>query len=304
MRQEILQPPHATIEATDLDAVAERQRRGRLAGIALGTIHLVALAALSPFFFSWSAVAVSLVLVYVTGGIGICLGYHRLLTHRSLRVPQLLEHIIVTCGALALQGGPITWVATHRTHHLYSDTERDPHNARRGFFWSHVGWLFRYNPARLTRAQEWRSARDIASDPYYRFLEWASPLLQVALAGVLFAFGGLSWVVWGVFARLVLTYHVTWLVNSAAHLTGYRRYATADLSTNCWWVALLASGEGWHNNHHTFPFSARHGLRWYEFDATWVAIQLLAVARLAKDVRTPSPAMLSRFASQRDAAKG
>ncbi|HTV74078.1 MAG TPA: fatty acid desaturase [Candidatus Acidoferrales bacterium] len=302
MRQEISAPLHATVAAIDPDAT-ERRRRGRLAGIALGTIHLAALAAFVPRFFSWPAVAVCWVLVYVTGGIGICLGYHRLLTHRSLRVPKLLERAIVTCGALALQGGPITWIATHRAHHLYSDTDRDPHNARRGFFWSHVGWLFCYNPARLTRAQELRAARDIASDPYYRFLESYAILVQLALAAVLFACGGISWVIWGIFVRLVVTYHVTWLVNSSSHMTGYRRYRTDDLSTNCWWVALLASGEGWHNNHHAFPFSARHGLRWYEFDATWVAIRVLALAGLATNVRTPSAAMLHRFAAQREIRK-
>jgi fatty-acid desaturase len=282
-------------DTTDVYA-AQRRRRARIAGTALGTIHLMALAAFFPRFFSWPAVAVGFVLFYLTGGIGICLGYHRLLTHRSLRVPRLLEYAIITCGALALQGGPISWVATHRAHHLYSDTARDPHDARRGFFWSHMGWLFLYNSARLTRDQEWHAARDIAADPYYRFLERAALPIQIALAAILFALGGLSWVVWGIFARLVVTYHVTWLVNSAAHMSGYRRFATDDLSTNCWWVALLASGEGWHNNHHAFPFSARHGLRWYEFDVTWLVIRLLSLAGLATNVRTPSPAMLQRFA--------
>jgi fatty-acid desaturase len=272
------------------------KKRDPATGIGLALIHLGACAALLPAFFSWSAVAVAAALYYLTGAIGICLGYHRLLTHRSLRLPLALEHLVTTIGVLALQGGPIAWVATHRAHHAFSDTERDPHNSKRGFLWSHVEWLYRSNPARLSQADERRFAPDVFGDRYYRFLEATAPFWQVVLAIALWLLGGWSWVVWGIFVRLVATYHVTWLVNSAAHLDGYRTFRAPgdDQSTNSWWVALLAWGEGWHNNHHAFPFSARHGLRRRELDATWWTIRLLAALRIARDVRLPSPTSLDR----------
>ncbi len=265
-------------------------------GAALVIIHLGACAAVLPAFFSWSGVVVALVLYYLTGGLGICLGYHRLLTHRSMRLAQPLEYLCTIFGVLAMQGGPINWVATHRAHHAFSDTERDPHNSERGFWWCHIAWLYGRNPARLTREEERRYAADLAADPVHSFFEASAIWWQLALGLVLFAFGGWSWVVWGIFVRLVVTYHATWLVNSAAHLTGYRTYRAPgrDHSMNTWWVALVAWGEGWHNNHHAFPFSARHGMRWFEIDLTWWTIKVLAILRLASDVKVPAPAMLQR----------
>jgi stearoyl-CoA desaturase (delta-9 desaturase) len=273
-------------------------RRSIPTAVALAAIHLGALGVFFPALFSWPAVGVALALYYVTGGLGICLGYHRLLTHRSMRVPRALEYVLATFGVLALQGGPITWVATHRAHHAFSDTDRDPHNSRRGFWWSHMEWLYRSNPARLTAADERRFAPDLARDPYYRFLDANAALVQVALGVALLLAGGWPFVVWGIFLRLVVTYHATWLVNSAAHLTGYRWYRApgSDQSTNNWWVALVAWGEGWHSNHHAFPSSARHGMRWYEIDFTWMMIRALAFLGIAVDVRVPSPAMLARRA--------
>jgi fatty-acid desaturase len=131
--------------------------------------------------------------------------------------------------------------------------------------------------------------------PYYVFLEHNQLQLQAALAFILFATGGWSWIVWGIFVRSVVVYHITWLVNSASHATGYRTYRTADRSTNCWWLALLGWGEGWHNNHHAFPSSARHGLRWYELDVTWITIRILAFAQLARDIKLPTPEMRRRL---------
>lgn len=266
-------------------------RRANATGFALAAIHLGACAAFVPALFSWPALAVAAVLYYVTGGLGICLGYHRQLTHRSMRLARPLEYAIAVLGVLAMQGGPISWVATHRAHHAYSDTERDPHDSRRGFWWSHVAWLYRPNPARLSRDEERRYAADLAADPFFRFLDASAPWWQLALALALFAIGGWSWVVWGVFVRLVLLYHATWLVNSAAHLYGYRTYRTPgeDRSTNNWLVALFAWGEGWHNNHHAFPSSARHGMQWFEFDLTWWTIETLAFLHLAREVKVPNP---------------
>lgn len=265
-------------------------------GVALGAIHICALGALLPMFFSWSAVVVAVVLAYVTGAIGVTLGYHRTLTHRSLRLRWGLEYVVATLGTLAMQGAPIEWVATHRVHHAHSDHEGDPHTTRRGFTWAHVKWLLfknRYVPSREERA---RHCPDLVNDPYYRALSYLAIPLQVALGLALLAIGGWSWVFWGIFARLIFTYHTTWFVNSASHWAGYRTFKTDDRSTNSWWVALVSFGEGWHNNHHAFPFSARHGMAWFEIDVTWWHIKLLQMLRLADRVRVPTKAMMERFA--------
>ena len=265
-------------------------------GLALAALHVGALAALFPMFYQPSAVIVMLVLLYATCGLGISLGFHRMLTHRSLRLMKPLEYFVALLGTLALEGGPISWVATHRVHHAHSDQDDDPHNATRGFLWSHVEWLLYSKAHCKERPDEYRrAATDLAADPFYVFLERHQLQLQLALACVLFGFGGWSWVVWGIFVRSVLVYHTTWLVNSASHSTGYRSFRTGDRSTNCWWLALLGWGEGWHNNHHAFPFSARHGLKWYEFDVTWITIKLLAFAKLARSVRLPTVEMQDRL---------
>lgn len=281
-------------------ASALDERHSTLWGTRIGLIiiHAGALAALWPGFFSWSALAVMFVLWYLTGAIGISLCYHRTLTHRSLKLFKPLEYAAALLGTLALEGGPITWVATHRIHHAYTDKRGDPHDAHRGLLWTHIDWLYRPNEARPSLAEEQRYAPDLWNDPTYRFLDKYAVLCQVLLAAALFLVGGLPWVIWGVFVRLVVVYHITWLVNSAAHRFGYRSYRTGDQSTNCWWVALLTWGEGWHNNHHAFPFSARHGLKWYEFDLSWFTIQLLKALRLAEAVRLPTAAMLERLQAQ------
>jgi len=271
-------------------------RRGNWAtGAVLVLIHLAALAAFWPGFFHWSSLIVMVVLIYVTGGIGVALGFHRTLTHRSLRLWKPLEYATTLCGCLALQGSPIDWVATHRAHHAHTDCEGDPHDANAGFRWSHFLWLVMPNPNVVYGAERRRYAPDLVDDPFYVFLDRYHNWLTLLLAAVLFAFGGVSWVVWGVFVRLVLVYQFTWLVNSAAHTIGYRSFRTPDRSTNCWWVALLGWGEGWHNNHHAFPFSARHGLRWYELDVTWLLVKVLAFFRLATELKLPTPQMMRRL---------
>ena len=280
--------------------LAPRRRvpRRRIAtGIGLLALHLGALAAFIPGTFTWSALVVAVALYYLTGAIGVSLGFHRTLTHRSLECPRWLEYLLVTCGTLALQGGPIEWIATHRVHHAKTDREGDPHNIHRGLSWAHIEWLYRSNDARPDEAEQKRLAPDLVRVPFYRFLERTYLLWQVGLGVLLFAIGGWPWVIWGIFVRVVVTYHVTWLVNSAAHHSGYRTFRTNDLSTNNWWVALLTWGEGWHNNHHAFPFSARHGLRRFEVDVTWYAIRLLAVLRLARNIKLPTAAMIERLRS-------
>jgi sn-1 stearoyl-lipid 9-desaturase len=245
-------------------------------------LHVGVLFALFPSNFSWKAFGVFLFLYWLTGGLGITLGFHRLITHRSFETPKWLEYFLAFCGTLTCQGGPIDWVGMHRIHHLHSDKEQDPHDSNKGFWWSHIAWMFYNSPA---FADVPRFTKDINEDPFYQFLQKNMILIQVALGIVLLLLGGWSFVVWGVFVRLIFVWHCTWFVNSATHKFGYRTYETSDRSTNCWWVALLTYGEGWHNNHHAYQFSARHGLKWWEIDLTWMTVQLLQVLGLATNVK-------------------
>ena len=251
--------------------------------IALVFLHLGAVAAL--FMFSWKALAVAAFLYWVTICLGISMGYHRLHTHRSYKVPRLLEYFFAVCGSLTLEGGPIFWVATHRIHHQKSDQEGDPHSPRDGAWWSHVGWILlgeaKHNNTRLMA----KYAPDLAKDPFYVWLNNYHWLPLVILSALLFAVGGLPVLLWGSCVRVVVGLHATWLVNSATHMWGNRRFDTRDDSRNSWWVALLTFGEGWHNNHHAHPTSARHGLAWYEFDVSWLQISVLKKLRIAKSVR-------------------
>lgn len=249
-------------------------------------IHIIAITAI-PFMSVDNLIACG-VMYFVTGCLGITLCFHRLLTHRTYSLPKWLERIFATCGVLALQGSPLLWVAHHRMHHAGSDTEKDPHDASRGFWYSHMIWLLRVHPFFDEQKIIHRFGRDITTDAYYRWLDKVPNqlLVQAVLGGLLYAIGGWSMVGWGVFVRLVLVYHTTWFVNSASHIWGYRNYEVNDLARNNWWVALLTWGEGWHNNHHALPNVAPAGHRWWEFDTTYLIISLLRVLGLAKNVKT------------------
>ena len=242
-------------------------------------IHLGAVAAFA--FFSWQGLVLMLSL-YVATGLGITVGFHRLLAHRSFRTNRAVSRIFATLGALALQGGPLRWVADHRLHHLHSDSDGDPHNISRGLFFAHIGWVFRTHPAPVDRARIELHSRDVAADPYMVWLEKYAHGLGLLVGVLLLVLGGWSLFLWGFCARLVLLYHSTWLVNSAAHRWGHRPFSSPG--TNNWLVALLAFGEGWHNNHHAWPSSAQQGLRPWEFDVSWALIRLLRTLGLAWDV--------------------
>ncbi|MGB3402181.1 MAG: acyl-CoA desaturase [Microcoleaceae cyanobacterium] len=249
-------------------------------------LHIGALFALLPSNFSWTAVGLAVFLHWITGGLGITLGFHRLVAHRSFQTPKWLEYFFIFCGTLACQGGPIDWIGMHRIHHLHSDTDLDPHDSNKGFWWSHMAWMLYHIPA---RADVPRYTKDIADDKVYQFLQSYFIAIQFALGLILFLIGGWPFVVWGIFVRLVTMFHCTWFVNSATHKFGYRTYEdSGDDSTNCWWVAVITYGEGWHNNHHAYQYSARHGMKWWEFDITWVTIRFLQAIGLARQVKLVS----------------
>lgn len=264
-------------------------------GFGLLGIHIGALAVFWPGVFQWPALAAAAVVFYATVALGISLCFHRALTHRSLRLVKPLEYLLAIFGTLALQGDPIRWVAVHRKHHAHADREGDPHSIHGGFRWAHLDWVYRHNVALPTDEEMLHFAPDLYAQRFYRVLQYLNLPLQVALGAVLIAFGGWSWMILGIFVRLAISYHSTWLVNSASHMLGYRTYQTGDQSTNCWWVAVISWGEGWHNNHHAFPFSARHGLRWFEIDMTWWHVRLLALLQLADSIKVPSRSMQQRY---------
>lgn len=244
--------------------------------------HILAVGAF--FTFSWQNLAAFLILWWVSGSLGIGLGYHRLLTHRGFKVPKWLEYTLSLFGTLALQSGPLSWVSTHRIHHAFTDQENDPHSPRHGTYWAHIGWIFRGTSQNQTEETMRRYCPDMIDDKVHRVLNrfyW----VPTVLVGVgLYAIGGFGMMLWGIFLRTVMGWHFTWLVNSATHLWGSRRFETRDDSRNNGLVAALSWGEGWHNNHHAHPRSAKHGLTWYEIDINWMQLRVLEMVGLAKDI--------------------
>ena len=274
-----------------------RHGLNRVTAITIIGFHVGAIAAL--YFISWKLVAITAVLYWMCTGLGISLGYHRLHTHRSYVVPQPLEFFFALCGALTLEGGPITWVATHRIHHQNSDKPGDPHSPHDGAWWSHVGWLIwgetMHNNTRVMS----RYTPDLARHRFYIVLNNYHWVPLVLMGAILYAIGGLPLFMWGIFVRVVFGWHATWLVNSATHLWGRRRFDTRDDSRNNWWVAMITFGEGWHNNHHAHPTSARHGLAWYEFDVSWITLKLLRFFGIARNIRV---AKVTTEMAEREAA--
>lgn len=244
--------------------------------------HVGAVAAL--FFFSWKALLLAIFLNWVSGSLGIGMGYHRLLTHRGYKTPKWVEYFLTTCAVLSLEGGPIFWVATHRIHHQHSDKAGDPHSPRDGKWWAHVGWILIGKSMHHDTKTLARYVPDLAKNKFHVWITKYHYVPMIVLGVALFAIGGIPYVLWGICFRTVFGLHATWLVNSATHVWGSRRFKTRDDSTNSWWVALLSFGEGWHNNHHAHPVSARHGLTWYEVDLNWYGIWTLSKLGLAWDI--------------------
>jgi fatty-acid desaturase len=259
-------------------------------------VHAGCLAA--PFFFTWKAVGLFFGLYWLTGGIGICLGYHRLLTHGSFQTYRPVKWLIAFLGGLAGEGSAVIWVANHRKHHAHSDKEGDPHSPRDGGLWSHMLWFM------PNFGRKWHSdmgqhyAPDLVKDPVILFLDKTFLVWFFVLGAALWTVGYVFWdsytawsfVVWGMFVRMTWVYHVTWAVNSATHMWGYRNYETTDDSKNLWWVGLLGWGEGWHNNHHAYQRMARHGHKWWEVDLTYYAICAMEKCGLAWNVVHKVPA--------------
>jgi stearoyl-CoA desaturase (delta-9 desaturase) len=269
--------------------------------------HAVACLAFFPYFFSWTGVALIPIGMYAFGTLGINLCYHRLLTHQGFVVPKWLERTFATLGVLCVQDTPAKWVAIHRLHHQYSDEQPDPHSPLVTMFWGHMGWLLVENRQINNLNHYEKYARDVLRDPYYFALERNLLWVWINLASWLFFFAvgfiasyvdvpdpatatqfGLSLLVWGVFVRTVVVWHVTWSVNSLAHVFGYRNYETDENSRNNWFVGLVSNGEGWHNNHHADQRSAKHGHKWWELDVTWLTVSLLEKLGLAEKIVRPS----------------
>ncbi|MFO0915084.1 MAG: fatty acid desaturase [Pirellulales bacterium] len=267
------------------------------------TIHAVALAAFLPWLFSWVGVAAAVLGLYFYGTLGINIGFHRLLTHRSFRCPPWLEHLLAIQGCCCLMHTPTKFVVYHRLHHRYSDGEQDPHSPRNSLFWGHVGWVICERSDVDWAGIYQQYGKDMVSDRFYRIFERGPWLIYLyALHALLFLAAGfligwisggttaagwqmgLSLMVWGVFVRTVAVWHITWMVNSLAHTWGYRNYQTRDNSRNNWLAALLSNGDGWHNNHHAVPRAADHGQRWFELDVAFITIQLFEALGLAHDV--------------------
>jgi stearoyl-CoA desaturase (delta-9 desaturase) len=274
--------------------------------VAIVGIHLLSLLVFVPWLFSWTGVLLFIAGHYVFGMLGMTVCYHRLLTHRGFSCPKWLEHFLAILGVCCLQDSPARWVAVHRKHHQHSDEQPDPHSPLVAFLWGHLGWLLVENRDLCKASFYEHYARDILHDPFYMRLERKLMWLWVYVAhAALFFVAGLAigWVttgrylggvqfgasllVWGVFARTVFVWHVTWSVNSLTHLWGYRTYLTDDNSRNNWLVGLLAHGEGWHNNHHADQASSAHGHQWWELDITYLTICLLEAVGLASNVVRP-----------------
>jgi len=253
-------------------------------------VHAGALAA--PFVFTWKGLLVAAILAWFSGSIGVCMGYHRYLTHGSFCTYRPIRWFLALVGGLSGEGSALMWVANHRKHHVYSDHDGDPHSPRNGKWWSHMLWFMPEFGRVHYRELHARYAPDLLKDPVMRFLDKFFLPSHLLMSGLLFSIGyfgwdahtGWSFLVWGMFVRLIYVLHVTWFVNSASHMWGYRNYDTDDDSRNLWWVGLLAFGEGWHNNHHAYQRMARQGHRWWELDVTYWEICLMEKLGLAWNV--------------------
>lgn len=286
----------------DTQAHAEEDRPGGdridwLRAIPFLGMHLACIAVL---WVGVSPIAVIVaVALYAVRMFAITGFYHRYFSHRTFRTSRTLQFVAALIGASSVQRGPLWWAAHHRNHHRHADTVADPHSpTQHGFWWSHAGWFLTREGFRT----DWSRIPDLAGYPELRWLDRYDTVVPVLLAAALFGLGmllerlapglgtdGPQLLVWGFFISTVVLFHATVTINSLAHRFGRRRFDTRDDSRNNLWLALLTFGEGWHNNHHFFPGTARQGFRWWEIDLTWYGLRLLALLGLVRDLK-PVPA--------------
>ena len=282
----------------------------RVANLVAVTVPVLGLVAAIVFLwgrgFSWVDLGLLLGMYAVTA-VGITVGFHRLFTHRSFEANRAVQFVLAALGSMAVQGPLLKWVAFHRRHHQHSDTHDDPHSPHhhgagplgllRGLWHAHLGWVFLSDPPHLSRY-----VKDLRQSRLLRYVSALFPLWVLAGLTIPTVLGGvltLSWsgalfgLVWGGLVRIFLVHHVTWSVNSVCHLWGGRPYRSDDESRNNFLFGVLALGEGWHNNHHAFQNSARHGLRWWQIDVSWYVIRALALVGLAWRIKLPATHLLT-----------
>ena len=245
---------------------------------------------------TWRDVAIMFGMFFVTS-IGITIGYHRMLTHRSFAAHPVVRFLFLLFGSMAIQGPAIEWASIHIKHHAHSDEDDDPHSPLRSFFHAHVGWFMGGYRADVKTYGAW-----MLKDPLIVFMSRTFPVWVALSLLIPFLLGGWTGLLWGGLVRIFLNHHITWSVNSVCHTFGSRMFNTDDASRNNWLVGLLAFGEGWHNNHHAFPRSAFHGMRWYPFDLSSLSIWALERTGLAWDVHRVAPERVAQRLA-RDAAR-
>jgi fatty-acid desaturase len=277
-------------------------------------LHIVV--AFAPATYSRLEFFLCIFTTYMVLQFGLVLGYHRLLSHRCFATHAWLKRGLSLVGALAMQSGPISWVATHRLHHRIAEQEYDPHSPKHGLLWAHFFWIFFEHPRLSLSDKRAMIAHDLYGDAFIRFCEEKFILLNATATAGVFLIGvvvggpsrGFSFLVWIVVVRTVCLWHITFLTNSLGHTVGYRNFDTPDNSRNVWILGVLALGDGWHNNHHAFPACAAHGRRWFEVDFTYRLIVIFERLGLAWNVRHPAPTLsqssqLRRYrANERDSS--
>ncbi len=259
-------------------------------GLSLTPVMSVHLALLAIPYIEWSWWYLLWIFVVTRIiGLGVTVGMHRYLSHRAFKTSRWFQFLMACAGCAALQKGPLWWVIHHRLHHRYSDTPQDPHSpVVDGFWYGHMGWLF----ARDFMNPDRRIVHDLVKYPELVWLERFWMLPGLLMAGACFALGGWGGLVYGYCLSVVLSFQITFAINSFGHLFGSQRFDTGEGSRNNFVLGVLAMGEGWHNNHHRAPSSARHGFAWYEFDLTYQVIRLLALVGLAWDIKLPPPGLM------------
>ena len=230
-----------------------------------------------------------MVIMYMLTGFGITIGFHRFATHRSFQSQPIVEVVLLALGSMAVEGDVVQWVADHWKHHKHADKPGDPHSPLEGLWHSHIGWFFK-----TVRGVPANDAKHLLKDPIARFMTRTFLLWAVIGIAAPYLIDGWRGVLWGGLVRVFITHHITWSVNSVCHQFGGRMFDTDDNSHNQWVVGLLGLGEGWHNNHHAFPESAFHGMKWYQIDLSGYVIRGLEKARLITGVRRVSPERMDR----------